>query len=233
MKDIFTIRNFEFPYDYHFPGQASDERILFVTRENKVMLWFKRSIVLSVAILILFLGWWLSVAISGSGFEDLGTFFIIILFSSVLAGVFAVVGLWWTNILWKKSLGIVTTKRLTKFVYTTPFNRHSLSLPLEMIVDTGAYTKGFLQAILKLGTFTARSSAASSGQATDAPMRINKKYFYIENQAAAEDLQHYINKLLNVFRNQSEYLASFRPFIPNLKGENRKKFMEKYPEYWS
>lgn len=155
------------------------------------------------------------------------------LMSLGLAVVFGVAGWWWVSTLWQKSLMIVTTQRLTKFIYTTPFNRHSLSLPLDMIVDTGSYTKGLLQAIFRLGTLTARSSASSSGAATDDPDRINKKYFYIENIAIAEDLQHYVNKLLQAFRHQADRLETFRPFLPHLKGDARKKYMEQYPEFWS
>ncbi len=102
-----------------------------------------------------------------------------------------------------------------------------------MIVDTGSYDKGFIQAFLKLGTFTARSSASSSGAATEDNSRINKKYFYIENVSMVEDLQHYVSKLLSAFRKDQDRLITFRPFIPKLKGEARQRFMEQYPEYWS
>jgi hypothetical protein len=69
--------------------------------------------------------------------------------------------------------------------------------------------------------------------ATDDGDRINKKYFFIENIVIAEDLQHYINKLLYAFRHHHQHLPTFRPFIPHLKGEARKRFMAEYPEYWS
>lgn len=152
-----------------------------------------------------------------------------------LALVVGSIGWWWVSTLWRNGIMLVTTQRLLKFIYTTPWNRHILSLPLEMIVDTGSYTKGYLQAIFKLGVFTARSSAASSGVATDDERgeRVNKKYFYIENVAAYEDLQHYINKLLQAYRHHREELPSFRPFIPELKGEARRQFMEQHPGFWS
>ena len=103
-----------------------------------------------------------------------------------------------------------------------------------MIVDTGSYTKGFIQTFLKLGTFTARSSAASSGVATEDTGRVNKKYFYIENIRRSEDLQHYVNKLLGVFRRTPEKLHNFRPFITELKGEARANFIkENFPQFWS
>lgn len=231
MTDIFLAKVFSFPYDYKFPGQGSNERILFVTRENTVMLALRRLAVMATAVMVLGVGLALAQMASFAGAITLTT--LIQGISVALAGIIASLGWWWTTQLWKMSLMLVTNQRLAKIIYTTPFNRHILSLPLDMIVDTGSYTKGFLQALFKLGTFTARSSAASSGVATDDNERVNKKYFYIENIAIAEDLQHYVNKLLYAFRHHHEHLATFRPFIPELKGEARKRFMEQYPEYWS
>lgn len=228
--NIFSVAEFTFPYNYKFPGQASDERILFVTRENPIMLWMRRVGVVGAALVVMVTGFWLSQLVR----DTVGVYASLIQLLALGVGIiFMGVGWWWVTTLWSKSIMLVTTHRLTKFIYTTPFNRHSLSLPLDMIVDTGSYTKGFAQALFRLGTFTARSSAASSGAATDEPDRVNKKYFYIENVAIAEDLQHYINKLLTAFRHHHEYLVSFRPFVPHLKGDARKQFMENYPEYWS
>ncbi|MEN8253211.1 MAG: hypothetical protein ABFQ62_02435 [Patescibacteria group bacterium] len=235
MQNIFTVKEFQFPYKYKFPGQASDEQILFVVRENKMMLLLRQVIFVFTAILVLMLGMFLLNMISNIiGVSAALPLLPIILISLLVF----VLGFWWVSTLWKKSICIVTTKRLTKFVYTTPFNRHSLSLPLDQIVDTGSYTKGLIQALFRLGTFTARSAAASSGLATDeessgSNKRINKKYFYIENVSVVEDLQHYVAKLLDAFKHNRESLSTFRPFIPELKGERRKEFMKKWPEYWS
>lgn len=231
MADIFSVREFEFPYRYKFPGQASNEQILFVIRENPVMLTARRTAVVIAAVAVLVVGYLLEqllLNLTGPVVANL-----VMVVSLGLALGFGVIGWWWVSVLWQRSLALVTTMRLIKFIYTTPANRHSLALPLDMIVDTGAYSKGFLQAFFKLGTFTARSSAASSGAATDDPERVNKKYFYIENIAIAEDLQHYVSKVLYAFRHHHDQLATFRPFIPHLKGDARKEFMRQYPEYWS
>lgn len=229
--NIFSAEELAFPYLYRFPGQASDEVILYVTREHKVMLYIRLAVVLLISIILVVVGYAVSGALASvfEGFPASG----INLFVTGLAALVLFIGYWWVNVLWKKSLAFVTTKRLTKIIYTTPFNRHTLSLPLEMIVDTGSYDKGFIQALLKLGTFTARSSASSSGAATDDTSRINKKYFYIENVAMVEDLQHYISKVLSAFRKDPERLITFRPFIPHMKGAVREKYMQQFPEYWS
>lgn len=230
-KDIFKVDQLKFPYLYKFPGQNSDEVILFVTREHKVMLFIRLLVILLISIILIIVGYSFTGAM-GSMFETFNPegVNLLIFATSVLV---LLIGYWWVNYTWKKSMAFVTNKRLTKIIYTTPFNRHTLSLPLEMIVDTGSYDKGFIQAILKLGTFTARSSAASSGVATDDTSRINKKYFYIENVGMVEDLQHYVAKVLSAYRKDSESLKTFRPFIPKLKGSAREEFMKQYPEYWS
>lgn len=227
---IFTVERFEFPYLYKFPGQSSDERILFVTRESDVILIFRQVLTALTAGIIFIVGY----AIAQMLRSVIGNSVVMIeLLSAVIAVGFGVAGFWWVTTLWRKSIAIITNKRLSKFIYTTPWNRHNLSLPLDMIVDTGAYSKGFLQAFFKLGTFTARSSASSSGVATDDPARVNKKYFYIENVTNAEDIHHYLHKVLFVFRQDWKKLDNFRPFLPHLKGDARKEFMQKYPEYWS
>ncbi len=234
MSNFFSIPIFQFPYRYKFPGQASDEEILFVVRENKIVLYFRQSLLIAASLAFLFAGWWLASLLSGITQTVVPTSLIglIRLSSIVLATVFLLIGWWWISTLWKKSVAIVTNKRLTKFIYTTPASRHSLTLPLEMIVDTGAYSKGFIQNFLKLGIFTARSAAASSGVATDNNERVNKKYFYIENIAFVEDLQQYVSKLLSEFRASNNRLVGFRPFISNLKGDVRKEFLRKnFPEY--
>lgn len=231
MHSIFQEARFQFPYVYKFPGQGSDEHILYVTREHEVI-YFVRQCVLVIASAFVFgtcffFGQMLSEAVSPA----VGG--VVQLFGAVVALIFLILGWWWISVLWKKSIAILTNKRLIKFIYTTPWNRHNLSLPLDMVVDTGAYSKGILQAMFKLGTFTARSSASSSGVATDDPGRINKKYFYIENVGNAEDIHHYIHKVLFIFRQDWTKLEKFRPFLPHLKGEARKEFMKQYPEYWS
>lgn len=221
MKFIFHVDNFEFPYkDLKFPGQASDEKILYVTREAMVMLWLRLAFIGLICLAIIASGSY--IAMYTPIFAEYGLEIIVLL--SILAGlIFLTIAWWWIYQLWKKSLFILTNRRLTKFIYTTPWNRYNLSLSLDKIVDTGAYNRGYFEAFWKIGTFTARSSAGNRAE----------KYFFIENVHRYEDLASYVNKVLHVFNKDSDKLHNFRPFIPDLKGERRKKFMEKFPEFWS
>jgi hypothetical protein len=230
-KSFFDLRESSFPYDQsRFPGQASDERVLYVTREHPLFLILRLSFVFLVGLSIILASVILNRTISLILISPLLSELILaVLFLFFL---FMIVGAWWVFTLWKKSVAIVTNKRLIKFIYTTPFNRYNMSLPLEMIVDTSFHNRGLLSSYLKIGSITARSSASSSGVATDDPSRVNKKYFYIENIRYAEDLQQYLNKLINTLLKQPKKLVNFRPFLPYLKGEAREDFLRSYyPQY--
>lgn len=221
MKYVFDEAAFRFPYrDLKFPGQASDERILYVTREAPVMLQLRLA-GLAAAVLMLLLGaLWLPkyLTMFGQMTVALAEFL-----GLLIAALFLSVGGWWLWSLWRKSVFILTNRRLTKFIYTTPWNRYHLSLNLDKIEDTGAYARGYFQALTGVGTFTARSGAGNRAD----------KYFFIDNVHAYEDLANYVNKLLFHFERNMEKLDSFRPFIPHLKGKRRESFMKDYPEFWS
>lgn len=208
--NIFGQKTFRYPYsNLKFPGQHSEERILFITREGYLILQLKLIGVCLIAVLGLLLGPILFSKINLLGFtlRFITPFFLILWsFGSLLIA-------WWIYIVWRKTLFIITNRRLTKFIYTTPWSHYQMSLGLNQIVDTGAYQKGFLQMLSGLGYFVARSSAGAI------------KNFKIINIAFAEDLHNYVNKLLFAFNEKRGELDNFRPFIPFLKGEARDKFV--------
>lgn len=209
MQTIFDQKTFLFPYNLKFPGQHTEERILFITREGELILKLKLLFFALVSIITLVLGINLlaTTQILGYKFSSLIPGFIIfwLLFSVFIA--------WWIKTVFQKSLFIITTRRLTKFVHTTPWSRYQMSLGLDHVVDTGAYTKGWFQMFSGLSYFVARSSAGAV------------KNFKIINITFAEDLHNYLNKLLYVFNDKKEDLDRFRPFIPHLKGEARDNFV--------
>jgi len=132
MSDIFSVKKFKFPYTgYRFPGQANDETILYIQRENSAILWWHRILVVLVSFLLFGLIAWLSSFLQNNfGIKIPVIIPTITFFIAVGVGVF---GWWWASALWRKSIGLITTKRLTKFIFTTPFNRHNFSLPLDMV----------------------------------------------------------------------------------------------------
>jgi len=202
---IFEVQEYQAPYkDLRFPGQAEEEKILYVTRESPVILavrMFGFSLASGVAI---FAGAML-LAATGQVLEFATGGMIAIL---LLVGLGVMLGgVWWGWEVYKKTLFIITTRRLTKFIHTTPWTRYQMSLPLDKVEDSGAYSKGYLQACFKLGTFVARSSAG------------NLKNFKIVNIHYAEDLHNWMNKLLFTFNKEQEKLDSFRPFAAKPVGQ--------------
>jgi hypothetical protein len=231
MQNIDQLREFVFPYDSHrFSGQASDERILYITREHRLFLFLRLFVIFFIALAIFLAAWVFSLAFHN--IFSVSSLAFVFPLTLILLGLFSVLGWWWVYSLWRKSLAILTNKRLVKVVYTTPFNRYNQSLPLDMIVDTSCNNQGFFEGVahslLQIGTLTARSSASSSGVATEDVDRVNKKYFYLENIKYCEDLQQYLNKILHILRNNKNELDTFRPFIPHLKGHLREQFIQEY-----
>lgn len=203
---IFDTPNFTFPYtNSRFPGQHEEETILFITREASIVLNLRWVGVVASGLIMLFVRTLVnSILTNFAPTSVTAAFNQISLIGTLL---FVVVALWWVYITWQKSVFIITTRRLTKFIYTTPFNRYQLSLGLDKIVDTGAYQKGLVQSLFHLGYFVARSSAG------------NIKNFKIINIEFAEDLHNYVNKLLFTFTREKDKLDRFRPFIAKPSGQ--------------
>lgn len=82
-----------------------------------------------------------------------------------------------------------------------------MSLGLDKVVDSGAYSKGYFQALFGLGTFVARSGAG------------NIKNFKIVNIQYSEDLHNWMNKLMFTFSKEAEKMDNFRPFVAERAGE--------------
>ncbi|NMC36114.1 hypothetical protein GYA49_03645 [Candidatus Beckwithbacteria bacterium] len=217
MELVFNINRFQFPYKgLKFPGQHSEERILFITREGRIVIKIKLALCVAVVLLGLVIGIAILNKLTILGFT-FSRFIPIFAIFWLLAGAFMY---WWLWVVWRKTLFIITTRRLTKFIHTSPWTRYQMSLGLDQVVDTGAYRKGLFQMVTGLGYFVARSAAGAV------------KNFKIINISFSEDLHNYINKLLFVFNEQKENLDKFRPFIPHLKGEARDEYVRQVaPEF--
>jgi hypothetical protein len=216
MQNVLEEKMFHFPYtDVKFPGMNTGERILFVTRESPKMLRLRLA-GLCIVILFLFLlvEFFIKLVFPYIPFVVFFRPILYILFAAVLF-----VGYFWISKTYQKSVFIITTRRLTKIIYTTPFTWYQFSLGLDEIADTGSYSSSYFEALLGLGYFVARSGAAAI------------KNFKIVNIGFAADLHNYVNKLLYAFKHNPKDIDAFRPFIPFLKGDHRKAFLEKYPDY--
>ena len=207
------IYDFTFPYkNFKFPGQYTEEKVLYATRQAPVL--FRAKIL---------------AAILGLLFFDLVIFFIfntikflslniLVIGATLLLNLIALpIVFYWVKKTYEKTVLIVTNKRLTQFVQTSPFTRYQLSLAFDQVVDTAASTHTYLQSILKIGNLFARSSAGAEGD------------FLVQHIKVHEDLHNWLNKLLTQYTQSPEKetsLDDFRPFIPNLKGKSREEFLK-------
>ena len=216
MQNILTTSHYSFPYtDLKFPGMNTGEKILFVTRESPKMLRLRLiGLIITMAMLFLLSQFLLSVLNSFlpqvAGFQFLPFF---------VFGFGCFAGYWWITTTYQKSVFIITTRRLTKIIYTTPFMWYQFSLGLDEIADTGSYASSYFEALFGLGYFVARSGAAAI------------KNFKIVNIEFSADLHNYVNKLLYAFKHHPDKINVFRPFVPFVKGEKRKELLKDYPEY--
>jgi len=199
MQNILETNDFQAPYtDLVFPGKAEDEKILYVTREAPMILMV-RLVMFTLVVATTVLVGSLLLANLGKTLEfSFGGLIVAIL---LLGAIVMFGGIMWIFQVFNKTVFIITTRRLTKFIHTTPWTRYQMSLGLDKVVDSGSYSKGYIQAIFGLGTFVARSSAG------------NIKNFKIENIHYSEDLHNWMNKLMFVFAKDAEKLDSFKPFV--------------------
>lgn len=205
MQNILETTDCQAPYtDLIFPGKAEDEKILYVTREAPMMLMVR----LTTFMVVTALGVLVGALLIGNMGKTLGFAYGGMIALILVIGIIVMFGgMWWISQVFNKSVFIITTRRLTKFIHTTPWTRYQMSLGLDKVVDSGSYSKGYLQALFGLGTFVARSSAG------------NIKNFKIENVHYAEDLHNWMNKLMFVFNKDVAELDQFKPFVAKPMGK--------------
>lgn len=211
MPLVFDLPTFQSPYDQaRFPGQHQDEKIFFITRAAPVMLWAR----LLLVILVL-----LGMALGGAYFlsrlyttlqqlaeaQSAANLLAILgpILSLIWIGIF-VLAVWWVRVTWRRTVFIVTNKRLTQFVFTTPWTNYQLSLSLDKVVDTAATTHSYFQRMAGVGDLFARSAAGAQGD------------FLVENIVATRDLHNWLTKLLyewEAAEKKGQALTEFAPFI--------------------
>jgi len=234
---LLVQKNFDFPYLYKFSGQDSREVILYATRESRSLLYIRYIWLLIAGGFELFVVWWLCQVLIPQVIPNFPSQTIGVILTLISLVCLALVW-YYLTVTWTRTVGILTNYRLVKIIQYGLFNHATQTLPLDEVVDTSVGNKKFWERLLGVSTFTARSSAASSGLATDdaseGKFRINKKYFYWENIDFGEDFENYLHKILKLKREDPKVdLSHFRPFIGSLKGEVRERFMQQFPDYWS
>lgn len=211
LEDIFKVEEYSFPYLYIFPGQEDNEVVLFATRKHKVFLYIKLFTILLISMIIVLLSYSMTGLIKRmfSSFPAES----ISLFLTAIAAIILFVGFWWVRAVWKKSILIITNKRILKFNYSNPFKKNTLSIDLGEIRKLGTQKNDILK-FLNIGTLVINDN-------------------YIKRVLATKEIKIYLNSLLKEYKNDPRDLIYFRPYLPKLSAYQREEIMKKYPEYWS
>ena len=139
MQSIFEAADFGKNYEgIVFPGKAEDEKILYVTREAPMMLLVRLTVFMLIVSVAVLVG---ALMVGNMGkmleFEVGGLIVLILLIGAIVMGA----GLWWIGQVFNKTIFIITSRRLTKFIHTTPWTRYQMSLGLDKVVDSGAWLR--------------------------------------------------------------------------------------------
>lgn len=222
-QSAFLVPEFHPPYDYfRFPGQHEDERIFYAARAAKIILLWKAVFVCIVWGFAAIIGAYLmdsaydSLKFVGQNPSAVGIQKLLIgtgPFLSFLWIISFIFAFFWAYAVWRKTIFLVTNKRLTQFVFTTPWTNYQLSLSLDKVVDTAAITHSYLQRFLGVGNLFARSAAGAQGD------------FLVPHIEHTRDLHNWLTKLIYEWEAASkkgEALINFKPFDPHWENSNVK-----------
>lgn len=208
-QSAFLVPEFHPPYDnFRFPGQHEDERIFYAARSAKIILLWKEVLTGCLWGVLAIIGAYILnniYRLSNSQFtliSELGPFF------SLLWIISLIFALLWTYAVWQKTIFFITNKRLTQFVFTTPWTNYQLSLSLDKVVDTAATVHSYWQKFLGVGNLFARSAAGAQGD------------FLVPHIEHTQDLHNWLTKLIYEWEAASkkgQALVNFKPFDPNWK----------------
>lgn len=184
-----------------FPGQQTDERVLYFSRPHSAIKYFSYLKVLLISLLVLF-----ALQVVSWNLPFLNSAMSII--SLVVSAFLLVLGVWWITSLYDKTEYYITDRRVVKFTPLTPFNRTTRALFWDEAVKSKTYQKNpLIEKLLDIGSLEIHARTQ------------DKDNVNIEHLSYYEDLANYIDKILYTFKNKPEDLRNFKEFVTKPKGE--------------
>ncbi|MBI5151703.1 MAG: hypothetical protein HZA34_03980 [Candidatus Pacebacteria bacterium] len=193
----------------YFPGQQSDERVLYEVKPHVYALYFSlaKLYVLSL-ILAIFL-----IALSSihSSFFLLG----------LLLGVgIAALGTWIMTEMYHKNISYITDRRIVRFEAATPFATNVRALTWDEVVKVKTFPRNVLWKSLMIGTVIIHAGSTyvhthvqtRENVYTNDDLDLEHVYYY-------KDLGNYIDKVLYTYKHKPAELAELRPFVPKPTGQ--------------
>lgn len=184
-----------------FPGQQTDERILYFARPHPVARYVSLLKVVFFAFFFLFI----SQVLAGS----LPPPAIILRFLSIILFVFFILaGWWWGGTVYQQSGMYITDRRIVKFSPLSPFQKTVRTLFWDEVVKCKTYRKKpLLEKLLGIGSIEVHARSQ------------DKDNVDIDGLIYHEDIANYIDKILYTYKTKPSEIQTFRAFIPKPKGQ--------------
>ncbi|MCL5676066.1 MAG: hypothetical protein M1120_02970 [Patescibacteria group bacterium] len=184
-----------------FPGQQTDERVLYHTRPHRGVkyLSFLKVLVLGFFVFFAFGIVSFNLPFLGGQMAALG---------SILSACLILFGMWWINSTHEKTDIFVTDRRIVKFAPVTPFHITMRTLFWDEAVKTKTYYKNpVMERILGVGSLEIHARSQDKDN-----VDLNHLPFH-------QDLANYIDKILFTFKNKPDDLKNFKEFVAKPKGQ--------------
>lgn len=182
-----------------FEGQQTDERIL-----TTITPYALSKFIAITKIIFLAIFFYLVLILIGTIVPDAAAALRTI--GLLLAIILLVVGIWWNNTVYAKDRAFITDRRIIRFDQVSPFFQTKRELFWNEALKAKSYAPNLLFRFLKVGTLEVEPVM---GEAENVIVR--DVYYF-------EDLANYIDKILFLFKNKPEDMASLTPFVPKPRG---------------
>ena len=194
---------------HYFPGQQTDERVLYIVEPHIYALYtgLAKIYLLSLAIFLSFL--FLTSVMKGLPF--IGLF---------LGSLIAVFGTWTSVLMFKKNRAYITDRRIVRFEAATPFATNSRALNWDDAVKIKTFPRNALWKMLMIGTVVVHAGSTyvhtheqtRENVYTNDDLDLEHVYYY-------KDLGNYLDKILYLFKHKPEDIAQMKPFVPKPAGQ--------------
>lgn len=183
-----------------FDGQQTGERILATLTPYPGGKYFSLGL-LMLAMLVVFV-----ILISVASYVTAPMWTVgPVLFCLCLAVV--IIGFWWNISYFGKTRTYLTDRRIVRFEAATPFTTTKRSLFWNEVLKTKAYASNMWLRIFRIGQVVVEPQLSQSEN-----IIIRDVYLY-------DDVANYMDKILYLFKNKPEDIASLNHFVPKPRGK--------------
>ncbi len=182
-----------------FDGQQEGERVLYVVTPHPLakQIAIARTVFLAVFLYLVLWGIGTIVPLYAVLLQVTGL---------LLAVLLLIVGVWWNQMVYKKSKTYITDRRVIRFDVVSPFFMTKRALFWNEALKAKAYAPNMLWRMMKIGTIDVEPLLAEHED-----VAVRDVYYF-------EDLANYIDKILFTFKNSPSEIATMKPFVAKAKG---------------